>query len=549
MAYQIRTEKGIPVKKQGTNILAMDTAIEIKELDELNKTFIAVASTEDEDRDKDIVRQAGWKLTNFKKNPIVPWSHNYYGVPIAKSLRTWVDNDKAKGPRLLFKPKFDEGDDDSMKIFNKYKNGFLTSFSVGFRGIKSESRDENDPWWGGREFLQQELLEISAVAVPANPNASTRLNYFGNENPDNLIQMGYPEVFAKTKQGLFYPVADIAVYSQPKEFEVAKGVIGINAVSLDDEVKAAGPVAYVFDSELFDDKSANEWIKENATTKWEIKYFDLKAGKNGDFSLECIKAEDDIQHFETSIDFDSDDLSDKDADTDIQLEDQIDDNESKNIETDEDEISNDEDDSKSANNDSDEDKSKGEGNDTETDKNISDTENVSDTVTISVKRIIEVVTTIKDYEGNVIDTSAEIIASNREFKTVDEYTDHKSNQLISMLKNEIGELKVLIEDLSKEKTVANVTEIPDNDSNLDGKDGDSQETTTKDDDEIELDESLIKTSPGINDKTNSDDIIELDDSLLEESKSDAKKAVTETLVEKLRKGLKDAFSGASGKID
>ena len=92
MAYALLAKDGRPIMKDGNPVKAMDITVEkIEQLDEGSKSFIAVASTEDEDRDKDIIRQDGWDLKNFKKNPVVPWSHNYWDVPVAKSLKTWVD--------------------------------------------------------------------------------------------------------------------------------------------------------------------------------------------------------------------------------------------------------------------------------------------------------------------------------------------------------------------------------------------------------------------------------------------------------------------------
>ena len=507
MAYEIRSEKGLPIKKQGSPVLATDTLeVKISDLDDKAKSFIAIASTEHEDRDKDIIRQEGWNLTNFRKNPVVPWSHNYYAVPVARSLKTWIDEDNTKGPRLLFQPKFDEDDDDSMKIYNKYKNGFLTSFSVGFRGIDYKFRNEEAAWWGGREFTKQELLEISTVAVPSNPHANTRLSYMGDSSPENMIQMGYPEIFAKTKTGLFYPVMDVTIFSQPKEFEVDKGVVGIKAVPLDNVIKVNDPVAYLFDPDMFDDKSANEWIAKNVEKKCEIKYFDLHNGEENNFILESITAEDDIKHFEKSVDLCNQDTSDKELDKKDQIDDSI----------------------------------------------VKDDE--ADTIAISVKRIIEIVTTIKDFDGNVsngkvIDTEVEIIASNKEFESIYEFKEWKANKVISLLKCEIDNLKNVIEDLSKKKTVANLSNTIDNNDNLDQSGNDSQQKiSTNEDDFIELDNSLI-TNPDDNEKTNQEDLIEIDNSLLEESKSDTTKTVTEVLIEKLKTNLKEVLSNVSGKID
>ena len=548
MAYEIRSEKGIPIKKDGDPVLAMDNVeIKIEKLDEKNISFIAVASTEHEDRDKDIIRQDGWKLTNFKKNPVIPWSHNYYGIPVAKSLKTWIDKTKPNEPRLLFQPKFDAEDQESVKVFNKYKNGFLTSFSVGFRGIDFTFRDEDDRWWGGREFTKQELLEISSVAIPANPHANTRLNYTGGNRPENLIQMGYPEVFAKTNSGLFYPVMDIAIFTQPKEFEIEKGVIGIKAVSLDEEIKVSNPVAYIFDPELFDDKSANEWVNENVERKWTVKYFDLQPDEKSGFSLECVTSEDDIKTFENSIDFI--DNKESDIDTDIKVEDDksIQEGQQKDTDSTETKVSDSKDDDKNSNESATEDKSDGEGNDTNVDSNdASSFKIVDDEIAIPVKTTVQIVTTIKDSDDEIIDRELRTIASNREFKSVEEFNEWNNNKLISLLKDEIKLLNDQIIEISNKKTVANARKTDDND--IDKSDDDLENKSSSNDDVIELDESLIK-SPDGDSKTDLDTIIEIDETLFEESKSDLKDVVNVTLSDTLRKSLREALRSVSGKID
>ena len=60
---------------------------------------------------------------------------------------------------------------------------FLTSFfCLVSGGIEFEARDNEDPWWGGKEFTKQELLEISAVTVPANPNATVSIHGMSDDN-------------------------------------------------------------------------------------------------------------------------------------------------------------------------------------------------------------------------------------------------------------------------------------------------------------------------------------------------------------------------------
>ena len=99
----------------------------------------------------------------------MPWGHDYYNPPIAKAVEIGL-----KDGKLMFKPKFATVEELSTDpsnpsewakfvdtIFKMYKGGYLRAFSVGFIPKEME----------GDTFLKQELLEISAVTVPSNPNA------------------------------------------------------------------------------------------------------------------------------------------------------------------------------------------------------------------------------------------------------------------------------------------------------------------------------------------------------------------------------------------
>jgi HK97 family phage prohead protease len=320
MAYKILAKDGRPIKNDGNPVMAMDVVIsKIEQLDDSMKSFVAVASTEDEDRDKDIIRQDGWKLNNFKKNPMVPWMHDYWGVPVARSLRTWVDK---SSKRLLFKPQFDENDDMSMKVYNKYKNGFLTSFSVGFRGLESVSRDENDPWWGGREFTKQELLEISAVTIPANPNASVNLN--GEGVVQNMLQLGYPQVFAKTEFGLFYPVREMGEYTDPKTEKLEEGVSKVLATALDDkdEEKAEVTVGYIFTPE-WESGEAAEYIRGNVPMKYKHYYYDFKSTDDS-WEIELMEEEKEVPVFPEPVEINVTETAEKDKETEVdKIDDEI----------------------------------------------------------------------------------------------------------------------------------------------------------------------------------------------------------------------------------
>jgi len=152
---------------------------ELKDFNEKERTFTAIASTETKDRDGDIMRVSGAKLKNFRKNPVVLFGHDDRSLPVAKATDIRVDGDK-----LLFKPKFATSDMNPFadQVFKMFKGGFLRAFSIRFDPIKFEvlpSEEKNpDPFERlGREFKQWELLEISAVNIPANPEALKSATY------------------------------------------------------------------------------------------------------------------------------------------------------------------------------------------------------------------------------------------------------------------------------------------------------------------------------------------------------------------------------------
>lgn len=134
-------------------------------------------STEDRDRDKDSVAVDGWKLKNYKKNPVVLWAHNYKDLPIAKSLDIWADES-----RLKSRSQFTEADLNPLgnTIYRMFKSGYLNAVSVGFIPLKFEvNEEESSDWWPAFDFKEQELLEYSGVPVPANPNALHEANAKG----------------------------------------------------------------------------------------------------------------------------------------------------------------------------------------------------------------------------------------------------------------------------------------------------------------------------------------------------------------------------------
>ena len=118
----------------------------------------AIVATDDVDRDGEVLDIKGLDIKKFQSNPVVLWAHDYSKPPIGRAEKI---TKKADGT-LVAKIKFAITESDFAKeIYALYKGGFLNAFSIGF--IPSEA--------DGNRFTKSEMLEFSAVPVPANPNA------------------------------------------------------------------------------------------------------------------------------------------------------------------------------------------------------------------------------------------------------------------------------------------------------------------------------------------------------------------------------------------
>ena len=128
-------------------------------------TFEYVLSDATPDRLGDVIEQSGWQLGNFRKNPVALFGHDTsFIVGNWKNVR--VVEGELRGELSLLPPTSDR----LREIDAAVKAGVLKAVSVGFKPIKVEPLDEEDPFAGAR-FIKQELIEASLVAVGANPNA------------------------------------------------------------------------------------------------------------------------------------------------------------------------------------------------------------------------------------------------------------------------------------------------------------------------------------------------------------------------------------------
>lgn len=131
-------------------------------------------STTQRDRDRDTISAAGWKLDNFRKNPVVLFAHNSRALPIGRDEGLAIEADAIVGT-----PRFCDGDMNPLgpMVERMLRAGFLNAASVGFLPLKWQINEEER----GYDFIEQELLEYSIVPVPANPGALVQARAAGIE--------------------------------------------------------------------------------------------------------------------------------------------------------------------------------------------------------------------------------------------------------------------------------------------------------------------------------------------------------------------------------
>lgn len=154
-----------------------DFPIVVKEVNEESAEVDFVATDGRVDRMGDTINVNGWDTEHFRKHGSILVDHVYevdrvVGKP--KKVKTeGAGENRHMVVRAAFGPK---GNARVQDVLEKLHFGSVKNVSVGFNPVKWEWRRSEEDEEGhsriiGINFLEQELLEVSVVAVPANPGA------------------------------------------------------------------------------------------------------------------------------------------------------------------------------------------------------------------------------------------------------------------------------------------------------------------------------------------------------------------------------------------
>ena len=196
----------------------------IKTIDEDARLIDFIISTESVDRMGDTISVKGWDLKQYRKNPVVLFGHDSRQPPIGKARSV----QKVDGA-LIARAEFMDKDLSSFafSIFQMYVKGFMKATSVGFRPLAWERAPEDDqedrPF--GLDFKKQELLEFSAVPVPANPEALIQARSAGiDTEPIKSWAAKILDEWTETKDGLFMPRDMVESIRKDADSKQAKSV-------------------------------------------------------------------------------------------------------------------------------------------------------------------------------------------------------------------------------------------------------------------------------------------------------------------------------------
>ncbi len=166
-----------------------------------------------------IVKTEGIDITRFCKNPIMLYNHDRNGGIIGCWEKLRVEDGK-----LLADAVFDEKDGLGSMIKNKVDRGFIKAVSIGIDPL--EEIIEN----GVRTVIKSDLIEVSIVDIPANPNCVKTLR-----NSKNILLLSYSQEDLKSQLikllGLNENVSDAEIVELVKK--------NINKENFKDEIDEA----------------------------------------------------------------------------------------------------------------------------------------------------------------------------------------------------------------------------------------------------------------------------------------------------------------------
>lgn len=143
-----------------------------------HNALVFTVSTNEIDRDGDVIDINGLSAESYMRNPVFLYGHDYSSLPIGRTTRLAKqqegDVQKLKA-RVEFTPDSAYGPGyagiTGQTVRRMYLKNFLSATSIGFAPWETKPLVDKRISNPGNVYLKSDLLDISAVTVPANAGA------------------------------------------------------------------------------------------------------------------------------------------------------------------------------------------------------------------------------------------------------------------------------------------------------------------------------------------------------------------------------------------
>lgn len=140
----------------------------------------------------------GIDLDGFLKNPVACVQHDTWKLPVGRWENVRVEAGELRGTCV-----FDPNDEEAVKLYWKYKDGYMNAVSLHIRPI--EESDDVSVLMEGQKYptvTKSELIEVSLVTVPGQKNAVKLMNDDGSDYELGLLTAGAPVLAQKPDKNM-----------------------------------------------------------------------------------------------------------------------------------------------------------------------------------------------------------------------------------------------------------------------------------------------------------------------------------------------------------
>lgn len=136
---------------------------QIRVVDAASRTLRVRITDATLDRYRDKVDPRGADVAQFERNPVVPWVHDYWSLPVARDTGLELQATAIYGnPQFPTRDEYEFAD----TVYRLCVAGYVNAASIGFMPTKWAFDEERR----GYDILEWDLWEYSIVPLPANPS-------------------------------------------------------------------------------------------------------------------------------------------------------------------------------------------------------------------------------------------------------------------------------------------------------------------------------------------------------------------------------------------